>query len=58
MKPTYGKTWARSLLMRSDMTFGPSFKSNEDSQTLSAYNSLIIGPRGLQCESNLKEIMG
>ena len=24
----------------------------------SAYNSLIIGPRGLQCESNLKEIMG
>ena len=24
----------------------------------SAYNSLIIGPRGLQCETNLKEIMG
>ena len=24
----------------------------------SAYNSLIIGPRGLQCESNLYEIMG
>ena len=24
----------------------------------SAYNSLIIGPRGLQCESNLWEIMG
>ena len=23
-----------------------------------AYNSLIIGPRGLQCETNLKEIMG
>ena len=24
----------------------------------SAYNSLIIGPRGLQCETNLLEIMG
>ena len=24
----------------------------------SAYNSLIIGPRGLQCETNLHEIMG
>ena len=23
----------------------------------SAYNSLIVGPRGLQCETNLKEIM-
>ena len=24
----------------------------------SAYNSLIIGPTGLQCETNLYEIMG
>ena len=24
----------------------------------SAYNSLIIAPRGLQCETNLYEIMG
>ena len=24
----------------------------------SAYNSLIIGPRCLQCETNLSEIMG
>ena len=24
----------------------------------SAYNTLIIGPRGLQCETNLQEIMG
>ena len=24
----------------------------------SAYNSLIIGPRSLQCETNLLEIMG
>ena len=24
----------------------------------SAYSFLIIGPRGLQCETNLKEIMG
>ena len=27
-------------------------------QLKSAYNSLIIDPRGLQCETNLKEIMG
>ena len=32
--------------------------SNEDSQLKSAYNLLIIGPRGLQCETNLEEIMG
>ena len=25
---------------------------------ISVYNSLIIGPRGLQCETNLQEIMG
>ena len=24
----------------------------------SAYNSLIIGPRGLQCETNLQDIVG
>ena len=24
----------------------------------SAYNSLILGPRGLQCDTNLWEIMG
>ena len=24
----------------------------------SAYNSLTIGPRGLQCETNLQEIIG
>ena len=24
----------------------------------SAHNSLIIGPRGLQCETNLQELMG
>ena len=27
-------------------------------QVKRAYNSLIIGPRDLQCETNLKEIMG
>ena len=46
-KPTYGKSWAGNLLVRSDLTLGPSFKG----QTMiakgkSAYNSLIIGPRG------------
>ena len=26
MKPTYWKSWARNLLMCSDLTLGPSFK--------------------------------
>ena len=26
MKPTYRKSWARNLLMCSDLTLGPSFK--------------------------------
>ena len=26
MKPTYSKSWARNLLMCSDLTLGPSFK--------------------------------
>ena len=44
-KPAYNKSWARNLLMWSDLTLDPSFK-------VSAYNSLVIGPRGLQCETN------
>ena len=32
--------------MWSDLTLGPPSRSNEDSQTKSAYNSLVIGTRG------------
>ena len=53
MKPTHRKSWARNLLMWSDLTLGPPSRSNEDTKTESAYNSLIIGPRGLQCETKL-----
>ena len=38
---------------------GPLLKGQTRAAKLkSAYNSLIIGPRGLQCETKLKEIMG
>ena len=37
--------------MWSDLT--PPSRSNKDSKFKSAYNLLIIGPRGLQCETNL-----
>ena len=33
-------------------------QSTPHSELKSAYNSLIIGPRGLRCETNLWEIMG
>ena len=41
-----------SDMVRFDLGAPPS-RSNEDSQTESVYNSPIIGPRGLQCETNL-----
>ena len=44
-KPPYRKSWAGNLLMWSDLT--PHSRSNEDCQTKSAYNLLIIGPTGL-----------
>ena len=55
MKPTYRKSWAGNLLMFSDLTLEPSFKvtQGQSNVKVSAYNSLIINPRGLQCESNL-----
>ena len=38
---------------------GPLFQGQTRIAKLkSAHNSLIIGPRGLQCETNLQEIMG
>ena len=33
VKPTYRKSWARNLLMCSDLTLGPPLRSKEDSQT-------------------------
>ena len=46
--------------MWSNMTFRPLLQGQMRIAKLkSAYNSLIIiGPRGLQCETNLQEIMG
>ena len=33
VKPTYRKSWARNLLMCSDLTWAPPSRSNEDIQT-------------------------
>ena len=47
-KPAYRKSWAGILLMWSDLTFGPLLLGQMRTAKLkSAYNSLIIGPRGL-----------
>ena len=47
-KPSYWKSWARNLLVWSDLTFEPLLKGQMRTAKLkSAYNSLIIGPRGL-----------
>ena len=44
--------WESSDLFRFDL--GPLFQGQTRIEKLkSAYNSLIIGPRGLQCETNL-----
>ena len=44
-------------VVRNDL--GPLFQGQTRVDKLeSANNSLIIGPRGLQCETNLQEIMG
>ena len=53
VKPTYRKSWAGNLLIWSDLTFGPSFKVKRGYPNLKVLNLLIIGPRGLQCETNL-----
>ena len=44
-------------VVRFDLGAPPS-RSNKDSKSKSAYKLLIIGPRGLQYEVNLWEIMG
>ena len=46
-KPIYRKSWAGNLLVWSDLTLGPSFEGQMRTAKLkSAYNLLIIGPRG------------
>ena len=45
--------------MWSDFDVGPLLRGHTRiAQLKSAYNLLIIGPRGLQCETTLLEIMG
>ena len=53
VKATYRKSWARYLLMWSDLTFGPWDLEGQPRivKLKSAYNLLILGPRGLQCET-------
>ena len=53
MKPTHRKSLAGNLLMWLDVTLGPFLQGQTRIGKLkSAYNSLIIGPRCLQCETN------
>ena len=54
VKPTYGKSWAGNLLMWSNLTLEHLLQGQTRIARLKrAYNSLIIDPRGLQCETNL-----
>ena len=46
-KPPYRKSWAGNLLAWSDLTLGPLQGQTRIAKGKSAYNSLIIGPRGL-----------
>ena len=49
--------WESFNVVRFD--FGPLLQGQTRiPKVRSAYNSLIIGPRGLQCETNLQEGMG
>ena len=58
MEPTYRKSWAGSLLIWSNLILGHSFKVKLGQiNIISTYSSDIIGPRGLQCETNLQQIM-
>ena len=54
VKPTCRKSWAGNLLVWLDLTFGPILQGQTRIAKLkSAYNSLIIGPKVLQCETTL-----
>ena len=58
MKPSYRNSWAGIVLVWSDLTLGPLQGQMRIVKGKSAYNSLIVGARGLGCEANLWEIMG
>ena len=48
MKPTYRKSWAGNLVVWLDLILGPLLQGQTKiAKFKSAYNSLIIGPRGL-----------
>ena len=49
IKPSHRKSLALNLLVWSDLTFGPLLQGQMRTAKLkSAYNSFIIGPRGLE----------
>ena len=49
--------WKSSHMVRCDL--GPLLQGlTRKAKGKSAYNSLTIGPRGVQCEPNASEIMG
>ena len=52
---SYRKSWARNLLMLSDLILNPPSLQGQMriAKIKSAYNSLILVPRGLQCHTNL-----
>ena len=53
VKPTYRISWAGNFLMLFRFDLGPLLQDQTRTAKLkSAYNSLIIDPRGLQCETN------
>ena len=59
MKPPYRKSWAGNLLVWSYLTLSPSFKVKRGQPNLKGLvNLFIIDPRGLQCETNLQDIVG
>ena len=52
MKATYRESWAVNILMWSDLTLWPLLLGQMRIDKLkSDNNSLIIGPRGLQCNN-------
>ena len=54
MKQTYRKSWTGNLLMWSDLTLSPFFKVKRGQPNLKVLiTRIFIGPRGLQCETNL-----
>ena len=47
-KPTYRKSWTGNLVVLTDLTLGPLLQGQTRiAKVKSAYNSFIIGPRGL-----------